>query len=206
MKKNNTAVIGHFDAIASSYDLFKKRSAQYYSTLKNAVKNVIINARSLTVLDIGCGTGDVLSTIHPKRGIGIDGSTQMILFAKQKYGANRSLSFSVHDIEKAPFPGMFDYILFTDVIEHLADKERAMKNISASMNKTTTLILTMANPFWEPLLMILEKLHLKMPEGPHQRISESDLLALLRKNSLTIMMKKTYFFTLIFLYAIKKHS
>ena len=35
----------------------------------------------------------------------------------------------------------------------------------------------MANPAWEPLLHVLEKLKLKMAEGPHRRISEKKLLA-----------------------------
>ena len=35
----------------------------------------------------------------------------------------------------------------------------------------------MANPAWEPFLHLLEKLKLKMAEGPHRRISEKKLLA-----------------------------
>jgi hypothetical protein len=33
----------------------------------------------------------------------------------------------------------------------------------------------MANPLWEPLLMMAEKLRLKMPEGPHKRVLFNDL-------------------------------
>jgi hypothetical protein len=33
----------------------------------------------------------------------------------------------------------------------------------------------MANPVWEPVLMIAEKLGLKMPEGPHYRIKYQKL-------------------------------
>jgi len=44
----------------------------------------------------------------------------------------------------------------------------------------------MANPMWEPLLLLLEKLNLKMPEGPHYRISNSDLKKELKELSFVI--------------------
>jgi hypothetical protein len=37
------------------------------------------------------------------------------------------------------------------------------------MGGKTVFICTMANPIWEPALMVAEKLGLKMPEGPHRR-------------------------------------
>lgn len=189
MKKSSISV--HFDNLAPLYDQYKNKNRIYYDTLKRAIDKEII-CRDSKILDIGCGTGSILAYLIPKRGVGIDMSQKMIIRAKQKYFLVKSLAFYVYNIEKKPFKGNFDYILFNDVIEHVENQNQALKNIYLSMNKNTKLILSMANLLWEPLLIILEKLHLKMPEGPHQRITEKNLINLLNKNYLEVISKKVY--------------
>ncbi len=194
----------HFNHIAHSYDEFKKRNSLYYQTLKNAIRNEI-NIKKPTILDIGCATGSVLSFLNPAKGVGIDISFEMIKIARRKYALNKHLTFATFDIEKRPYQkSKFDYILFNDVIEHVSNQQRVIANIEKTMNSGTTLILSMANPLWEPLLLLLEKLHLKMPEGPHTRISEKEFKILLSKNKLYIESQKVYFLGLIYVYSIKK--
>ena len=45
----------------------------------------------------------------------------------------------------------------------------------------------MANPIWEPVLMIGEKVGLKMPEGPHNRIRYKDIKSLIKSLGLKII-------------------
>lgn len=210
-----TPAAKHFDTIASSYDSYKSPTNLYYTILKQAVKEHIILPFP-TILDVGCGTGNMLQFLRPKQGMGIDISSQMIKVAKRKYKNNHSLRFQVHNIEAKSIQKNFDYILFNDVIEHIARPDKAIKNLSQSMKLKTTLILSMANPFWEPILLFLEYVHLKMPEGPHVRISESTLLQLLRTYKLRVLSKKTYFprinmpliknWGLIYVYTIQKSA
>ncbi len=212
MTKNT--VKNHFDAIAPFYDNFKKRNKIYYDTLKLAIRTEI-QGKKVSILDIGCGTGNILEFLKPIKGIGIDVSSQMVQEAEKKYGKNKSFSFFVHNIEQSPYKENVSHILFNDVIEHVQDKKKAIQNITLSMNTHTTLILSMANPMWEPLLVLLEKLGLKMPEGEHERISEKDLFDLLKKNNLIIKSKKTYLphfsfplikhLGLLYIYVIKKN-
>lgn len=204
----------HFNSIAHLYDSFKNRNPLYYNTLKKAIKKEITIKRP-KILDIGCGTGTILNYLNPVNGVGIDISDNMIELAHSKLHLNSHLIFKVHNIEKSPLKGMFDYILFNDVIEHVIDKGVTIKNIAKSMNKNTTLILSMANPIWEPLLIIMEKLNLKMPEGPHLRISEKELIFYLNKHHLSIYRKTVYLpkinlpiienLGLILIYVIKKN-
>ncbi len=212
---NNFTVKKHFDFLAPFYDQYKKKNSYYYSILKRAIKENIAK-RGGVVLDVGCATGELLSFLHPKKGVGVDLSAKMIEIAKYKFASDKSLSFEALDIQRSFVGGRYDYILLNDVIEHLTDPKSALKNIAKSMTPETILILSMANPFWEPVLMILEKLHLKMPEGEHQRISERELKGILRQNGLKVIRKKTYLpsfqidmlnnFSLIFVYQIKKED
>lgn len=212
---NRTNASKHFDALAPLYDTYKSSFNLYYRSLKQAVQDCI-KKKSPTILDIGCGTGNILASLHPKKGLGVDISSKMIQQAKRKYGYLKTLSFRKHDIEKQSMQGNFDYILFNDVIEHVENQDIALKNISLSMKKNTILILSMANPKWEPILILLEKLKLKMPEGPHYRISEKQLLQLLHKHCLVVISKNVYIphtsisflnnFGLMYVYTIKKLS
>lgn len=203
MTKNNKQVIHHFEYIAPNYDRYKKRNDFYYTALKKAVQEHI-TLGDVRILDIGCGTGEIIHFLKPESGIGIDVSHTMIELANKKYQKKNNLRFFVHDIELKPYQGNFDYILFNDVIEHVVNKGKVIKHIAASMNKKTTLILTMANPWWEPILMLLEKLHLKMPEGPHSRISETDLCKLVDENELYVELRREYLLGIIYVYRIKK--
>lgn len=63
----------------------------------------------------------------------------------------------------------------TDVVEHLSDVGKAFRSVKNCMGKKTILVTVMANPCWETLLMIAQNLGLKMPEGPHHRISYSQI-------------------------------
>lgn len=63
----------------------------------------------------------------------------------------------------------------SDVIEHLDNPKETFLKAKSNMDKNTKFIVTMANPIWEPILIVAEKLKLKMPEGPHKRMAFNDL-------------------------------
>ena len=50
----------------------------------------------LRVLDLGCGTGDLLATLRPSKGVGVDFSERMINIASSKYP---KLNFITADVE-----------------------------------------------------------------------------------------------------------
>lgn len=161
MKK--TAVEKHFDTIAAKYDFYTKKRELHYTTLKKLLQSLIPEGKS--VLEIGCGTGDLLAVLKPKVGVGYDISGEMLRIAKSKYAKKKNLRFTT------VWPkGRFDYIFMSDVVEHLENPKRVFMNISKLMNKNSKFINTMMNPLWEPIERVYTWLGMKMPEGPHSRI------------------------------------
>jgi len=158
----------HFDKIASGYDYNKNKHSYYYESLKKLLKTLIPSGK--TVFEIGCGTGDLLNHLQPTYGYGYDISREMISISKSKFLISKNLHFSTSWPKEK-----FDYIFMSDVIEHLEDPGETLMKISELMDENTIFINTMANPLWEPVLMIAEKLGLKMPEGPHKRVAFEDL-------------------------------
>lgn len=189
-----TKVEKHFDKVAGDYDYYKSKNSFYYDNLKKLLKSLI--PANKNVLEIGCGTGDLLNHLRPKRGYGYDISSEMISIAKVKYRKARNLTFSTVfplTINRQSFDFIFtskdgkcEYIFMSDVIEHLEKPEETFKKVSKVMEKNTKLVITMANPFWEPVLMLAEKLKLKMPEGPHNRISNYQLSIFIKKSGMKI--------------------
>lgn len=180
----------HFDNIAGVYDYYKKKNGYYYSHVKKLYRELI--PPNQIVLEVGCGTGDILEHIRPRYGIGIDISPEMIKRAQSKYGNIRNIKFIAGNIEqlKVNIPReTFDYIYLSDVIEHLEDPHSTFRAISEISHPNTTVIISAANPLWEPLLLILEKLKLKMPEGPHYRIKKTEIESIMARNGFTITQK-----------------
>jgi len=162
----------HFDELADSYDKIKKeKNGFYYRSLIRAVGEVVPPGKR--VLDIGTGTGEILNALSPGQGSGIDVSSAMIQKAREKFP---QLQFFSGSYENLVLGKQFDFILLLDVIEHLQSPEKLFGNLKKFCRPETQIVLTMANPAWEPFLHLLEKLKLKMAEGPHRRISEKRLL------------------------------
>jgi ubiquinone/menaquinone biosynthesis C-methylase UbiE len=180
-------VAAHFDQIGEQYDSYKKKNWYYYNQVKRLYREYI--AAGLSVLEIGCGTGDVLAALEPKFGIGIDISKELIACANKKYSLHKNLTYISGDCTNYIdqfHNDVFDFIFMSDVIEHLDDVGLMVKTISQICSQNTKVVISMANPLWEPLLLVLEKLGLKMPEGPHHRISGKKLEKILQHYNLCI--------------------
>jgi len=160
-----TTVQKHFDNIAQQYDYFKEKNWYYYKHLKGLYKTLI--PEHSNVLEIGCGTGDLISSLNARVPFGIDISGEMVRLAREKHP---HILFEATTIETFSPDIKFDYIFLADVIEHLEDIPGTIKAIGNLCTSDTSVIFSYANPLWEPVLMLLEKLSLKMPEGPHYRI------------------------------------
>lgn len=188
----------HFEEVALKYDWYKERAWYYYDWLKAIIKKHIPLAPHKRILELGCGTGDVLAYLNPKYGLGIDLSENMIAAAKKKHKSMRNLKFMTGAGETLQLKDKFDVILMPDVIEHLADVKETFRSLADIADKKTKIIVTMINPIWEPILMAGEKAGKKMPEGPHNRITVSSLKKILRELGLKLTARAFYVFVPVY--------
>ena len=166
-------VKGHFDALAPDYDRIKWKNRYYYRSLNKFIAQAIPPGKK--VLEIGTATGELLNFVKPAAGTGIDLSPRMIEQARAKFP---HLEFEASSFETFQPKAQYDYILAADVIEHVPAPENLFKNLRRLSGPSTQVVLTMANPLWEPFLEFFEKLRLKMVEGPHLRISLKEVARL----------------------------
>lgn len=128
------------------------------------------------VLDLGCGTGQLLAALEPARGVGIDFSESMIAAARTQHPA---FDFRVGDTEDEraydDLNGPFDAIILSDLIGSLDDCEATLKLLRRICHSETRLIIAYHSPLWEPVLELAELLGLKMPQKEQNWLSTDDI-------------------------------
>jgi ubiquinone/menaquinone biosynthesis C-methylase UbiE len=173
----------HFDNIALKLDWWAKRNRYYYQDLDRLHK-FLIPAES-KVLEIGCGTGNLLAKIESSLGVGIDFSPQVIEIAQSKYP---HLDFHCLDIEyfnqadsfKHLFRDIeFDYIILSDVLGDLTNIQRVLENLQQICHPHSKVILNFHNFLWEPILSFAQRIGQRRPQPPQSWLSMNDVVNLL---------------------------
>jgi len=162
------------DAQAPESDRWRRQNRYYYEEVERIVRFHV--PRGASVLEIGCGTGDLLAALAPSRGVGIDISRQALKIARSKHPG---LTFLAGDAEDIPLSGPFDYILLSDLIGYLDDVQRAFEQLNRVCRPRTRVILTYFNYLWEPVLRAGERLGIKRPQPDQNWLSLADLQNLL---------------------------
>lgn len=134
----------------------KHRSSEYFNKILKRTKKAseefidILNnhellSNDMTIVDIGCGSGnllDLISTESPKALLlGTDFSEEKINNCKRVYP---EIEFKVHDIYNR-LELKYDLILCTEVLEHLLYPHKAIKKLIEGVNEKGTLFITIPN-------------------------------------------------------------
>jgi SAM-dependent methyltransferase len=166
------------DASAASRDQWIACNAFYYGDDYRYMRFLV--PKGLRVLDLGCGTGRLLSELEPSRGVGIDLSPASIAIARANYP---HLEFHEADIEQSDalkgLDGPFDVIILSDTIGFLEDCEETLASLHALCTPKTRLIIAYYSHLWEPLLKFASRMGMRMQTGELNWLSTSDIANLL---------------------------
>lgn len=180
--------IAELDRFADERDRWRARNRAYYRSIERLARFVVPEGAS--VLEIGCGTGDLLAAVKPSRGVGIDVSPKMIARARAKHP---KLEWIVDDAEElsALAGRTFDYVILSDVVGMLHDVWKAFRALRQVCHPRTRVLVTYYNFVWEPLLRAGERLGRKMPIPQQNWLGMQDLENLLGLNHFQIIRKGT---------------
>lgn len=170
MKKN----LHFFDMIAPERDKWKKRNKYYWEDLENFCSFLV--PEDASVLEVGCGTGDLLASIKAGRKVGIDFSPKMIEIARGKYP---DIEFLVMEAEQLKFQEKFDYIILSNLIGYLKDVQQIFTELNKVCHPHSKVIVTYYNFLWEPVLNLAERLRLRMKQPLQNWLSKHDIKNLL---------------------------
>lgn len=135
----------------------------------------------LRVLELGCGTGRLLSELKPSYGVGIDFSSKMIEIARQQH---HELEFYEGDVENPEFMsrvrGPFDVIVMSDTIGSLDDCEATLAGLHHLCTADTRIIIVYYSRLWEPALKLACAVGFKQPNLQQNALSTDDIANLLK--------------------------
>ncbi len=174
-----------WDELAPMRDQWRRRGGGYHQEVLKLLKALI--PKGSRVLEIGSATGDILGNLGASHGVGVDLSLRMVEIARAKYPR---LSFLQGDVEELPqelLDESFDFIVMSDVVGHLDDVWKALREVRGVAKDHTRLILTWYNFLWEPLLKLGEKVRLKMPVPDENWLSLHDLQGFLHLNHFEVV-------------------
>ncbi|NND31748.1 MAG: glycosyltransferase, partial [Saprospiraceae bacterium] len=150
----------YYDRIARQSDKLHYRNRFYYQTITRLFTRII--PPNSVVLEIGCGTGDLLSAVKPAKGYGVDFSSEMIEIASEKYP---DFSFQCSDAAEFQIQEPVDYIIISDLLSTLWDIQSVLHNLREQVSANTKVIISSHSYHWEPILRVAEIMGLK-PRRP----------------------------------------
>ncbi len=182
-EKRKQELIARFDSLAERRDEWKRRNKYYYEDQERYFKFLVPPGSS--VLELGCGTGEFLNALKPKRGMGVDFSPEMLRIAKETYPG---LEFREADVEQLESWGeTFDVVVLPDIVGHLQDIEETLRRVRAFCRPETRVIIAYYNFLWEPILKLGEILGLKMPQQYQNWLASEDIGNLLALTSFQVV-------------------
>jgi SAM-dependent methyltransferase len=180
--------IKYFNSVAEERERWRKRGFYYHKQLEKYLQYLIPSNSS--VLEIGCGTGNLLAALNPKRGLGVDISPTMVEVARRQFPG---LQFEVGDLERLQIEEKFDYVVLVETIGHVDDIQLAFEELHKVCKPETRVIIVYYNYLWEPVLKFAEALNLRMKQPLQHWLPLDDISNLLYLNDFEVI-KKGYRF------------
>jgi SAM-dependent methyltransferase len=153
----------------------ERESGRYYQRLLRKQYGFYVPP-GLRVLEVGCGLGDLLASVKPSKGVGIDFSPAMIELARKRHP---ELEFQVADALDFPPTMNFDYIILSDLINDLPDVQALFEKLRTVAHSRSRLVLNFFSNLWRPVLSAAEKTGLKGPTLLQNWLSTDDVKNLL---------------------------
>ena len=167
--------IAHWDTVACKRDLWHGMGKWYHQRLHEIYRfHISPNQR---VLELGCGTGDLLAAVRPARGVGVDFSEEMIHRAKAKHTDLEFIQGDAHDLSM--LTETFDVIILSDLVNDLWDVQRVFEQIKPLCRPHTRIILNFYSRLWQAPLSLARTLNLATSNLFQNWLTPEDIRALL---------------------------
>ncbi len=172
----------YFDKLAPGRVADRRKHSYYWNDITKYCN--YFSHESISVLEIGCGTGELIHEIKGNRKVGIDFSGKMIDIARSQFN---DVTFHVMNAEDIQLNEKFDLIILSNVIGFVDDILEVFRQLQKISHQQTKIIITYYNFLWEPLIKIAELIGIKTKTPNQNWLLQQDI-----KNLLSLAGFETY--------------
>ena len=159
------------------HDLESKKSAgqsYYHAKLRGMFRFAI--APGQRVLELGSGEGDLLASLQPSRGVGLDFSETVVERAQQKHPDLQFRHLDAHGFELGE---TFDAIILSDLINDVWDVQTILRQVARHSNPRTRIFINFFSQLWKAPLGAVRNMGMATPLQPQNWLTIEDLTNLL---------------------------
>jgi len=172
-------VLSHYDSIADEFTNLSNKycNSRYLKEIRKCVKP------SDAALEVGCGTGLLLSSLKARRKVGCDLSSGLLSQLR-----SRNFWAVQADAENLPLKdSSFDVVYSVNLLEHVPHPKKAVSECIRVLKDGGRLAIITPNGDWGPILEVADRLGLKAPEGPHHFLTTGSLKEILLREELELI-------------------
>lgn len=179
----------HFDWVAENDGEARKIQSGFHALIRRKLRHHI--QAGMRILEWGCGRGDMLKSLKPSRGLGVDLSERMVAQAKEKHAGAEEVEFRQGDLHAEGVDEKFDVILLDYLSGYLTDIQQCFENLRPSCHARTRIYITSLNYLWKPLFSMAQPLGWVMKQPPSNWLSSEDLVNLLELSGFEVVKQST---------------
>jgi SAM-dependent methyltransferase len=165
----------YWDQFAASFPNRWVGLRRYYLKQLQSIYRFLIPP-GVRVLELGCGQGDLLVSLRPSYGVGVDFSGEMLQRGRTRYPDLHFVEGDIHNLELGE---TFDYIILSDLLNDLWDAQQVLNTVLQHCRPHTRIILNSYSRVWEFPRRIAQFLRIARPLPPQNWFTGNDIENLL---------------------------
>jgi SAM-dependent methyltransferase len=184
--ESSSLVIEHLEKVRRFYDgaptepgaasrAYRRLLAHYY--------NLLIPEHA-TVLEVGCGSGELLQHLRASRRVGIDLSARQLEAARARIP---DAAFHVQAGEHLTLEEKFDVIVISDTLNFAADVQALFERLQTVSHEDTRLIINFPSALWRPAFSLAQVLGLTGPQPQSSWLATADVRNLLQLSGWSVI-------------------
>lgn len=147
----------------------------YRKRLQIAYRHLVPEGSS--VLEVGCARGDLLASLNPSEGVGIDFCPEALEKAREAHCHLTFVLADAHDFDLGSVT--FDYIIVSELVNDLWDVQATLARLQPYCASHTRLIFNFYSHLWNVPLRAAQKLGIATPNLPQNWLTRHDMVNLL---------------------------
>jgi len=181
--------ISHWDRVVERRRSGKTTGTYYHEEITRIFSRLVSPGQS--VLELGCGTGELLSRLRPSYGLGVDFSPKFIEDARNLHSAKTNLEFICCDVVNLKCQHKFDVIIMSDLVNDLWNVQKLFRRLQEWSHQATRVIINFFSRVWQPALSAARQLDLSTPLMLQNWLTAEDITNLLYLENFEVIGQST---------------